>query len=632
MRKILVIVACLFSFSIFAQVTISIDFGQLSTPISPNIYGRNNSLSGSPSKPVSAATWQLYKDAGVRFMRENGGNNLTKYNWKKKIGSHPDWYNNVFANDWDFAVTSLKNNLPDVKGMWGFQLLGKVASNNNNNFNDWAYNQSNWWAGVNQNLAGGGQPNTQGGSKATTEGNPDLYLQDWPADSTVSILDHWLSPKDLNINKNQVQYWNMDNESDIWSSTHDDVLKTPITAEEYMQKYFVVAKRARAKYNDIKLVGPVIANEWQWYNWNNSTVSYGGVKYPFLEYFIKRIGEEQTATGIRLLDVLDLHFYPNSNKPEEIVQNHRVYFDSTYNFPEANGVKTVKGGWDPSQTKEYIFSRSLDWMTKYIGPDHGVKLGVSETGVQTKNPNVLAVWYASTMGEFMKHTEMDLFCPWYWENGMWETLHLFSRYNKSSFVNAVSSDEVNVSAYPSINQNKDSATIVLVNRSTTTAKNLIVNLSNFDAEGTEITILKFANLPTTETFISHNENALVKSISKVESNVITVSMEPLSVYSLLVNKVSTTAGFGNLNEEVQLVSKLTPNPISEGMPVIITSNKAGIALIEITDVNGKTYKGFSGNVSEGQSLVISTFGLKAGLYFVKSIVGEKFQTEKLVIK
>ena len=46
----------------------------------------------------------------------------------------------------------------------------------------------------------------------------------------------------------------MDNEPSIWNSTHDDVALDSETAEEYIQKYFKVAKAARAKYPEIKLV------------------------------------------------------------------------------------------------------------------------------------------------------------------------------------------------------------------------------------------------------------------------------------------------------------------------------------------------------------------------------------------
>ncbi len=96
--------------------------------ISPYLYGRNNSLSDDPKKPLAAKDWQLLRDAGVKMLRESGGNNSTKYNWVLKLSSHPDWYNNVYAHDWDFEATSLQANLPGVQGMWSFQLIGKTAA------------------------------------------------------------------------------------------------------------------------------------------------------------------------------------------------------------------------------------------------------------------------------------------------------------------------------------------------------------------------------------------------------------------------------------------------------------------------------------------------------------------------
>jgi hypothetical protein len=51
------------------------------------------------------------------------------------------------------------DSFPDMQGMFAFQLLGRAASNSNNNFNDWGYNQAQYWSGVTQNLAGGGVVN-----------------------------------------------------------------------------------------------------------------------------------------------------------------------------------------------------------------------------------------------------------------------------------------------------------------------------------------------------------------------------------------------------------------------------------------------------------------------------------------
>src|SRR5574344_1225602 len=113
----------------YAQdVTITVNAHQNKRAVSPYIYGLNNNY----DKPA-----QFYKDAGVRFSRLNQGNNATKYNWRKKISSHPDWYNNVYANDWDAKSLKIANNNPEMQAMWAFQLLGRVASSTEHNFNDW---------------------------------------------------------------------------------------------------------------------------------------------------------------------------------------------------------------------------------------------------------------------------------------------------------------------------------------------------------------------------------------------------------------------------------------------------------------------------------------------------------------
>lgn len=537
MKKILfyLLLLCIAN-KLFAQVQIQVDVLSGRRTISPYIYGRNNSLSDDPANPVSAANWQLYKDAGLNFFRENGGNDLSKYNWRLKLSSHPDWYNNVYPSDWDFAAGSLAQNIPAAQGMWGFQLIGEAASTNANNFNDWAFNQSQWWTGTAQNLAGGGIVNTAGGSQALKNGDTTLYLERWPADSTTGILNHWFGSGGLGLDPTKIQYWNMDNEVEIWNSTHDDVMPTQPSAETFMQLYFAVAKKARALYPGIKLTGPVSPNEWQWFNWNNSTVTgTDGKQYPWLQYFIKRISEEEQRTGIRLLDVIDLHFYPSSSTATDIVQYHRVFFDSTYAFPEANGVKVVNGSWDNSIQIEDVFGRAQNWLNQYMGPGNGVSFAVSETGLQIQNdPNALAVWYASTMGEFMKHN-VAYFSPWSWDVGMWEALHLYSRYNRANSIQATSSDELNVSAYATANNNNDSLTVVLVNRSASQSKTVTLNFSNFLPSSQPAQALTLSNLPVgTETFISHTRNALKLANITPTGNTLQVTMAPMSITSLQI--------------------------------------------------------------------------------------------------
>jgi hypothetical protein len=516
------------------QVTVNIFNNR--KPVSPYIYGRNNSVTDFIGNPVPANTWQLYKDAGVNFFRENGGNNLTKHNWRLNISSHPDWYNNVYTSNWDNAAQTLHQNIPSAQGMWGFQLIGQAARTNANNFNDWAYNNSQWWSGVNQNLAGGGVMNTAGGSQALVNGDPNLYLEPWTADSTTGILNHWFGSGGLGMDSTKIKYWNMDNEPEIWSGTHDDVMPVQPGAETFMQLYFAVAKKARALFPGIKLTGPVCANEWQWYNWGGAPVTGSdGKKYPWLEYFIKRVAEEEQSSGMRLLDVIDIHFYPSSADASNVVQYHRVFFDSTYIYPEANGVKVVNGGWDNSIQIENVFGRCQKWLNQYMGPGNGVTFAVSETATQLQNdPNALAIWYASMMGEFMNHG-VEYFSPWNWDIGMWETLHLFSRNNKSNSVQATSSDEQNVSSYTTVNNNNDSVTIALVNRSVNQSKTVVINFPDYLLANQAVTTLTLSNLPAgTETFVSHSNNALQSATISPQNNTLQVTLAPLSITSLLI--------------------------------------------------------------------------------------------------
>lgn len=532
-KKIILLLLChLALLTAFTQnVTISVNATQSKRLISPFIYGKNDGL----DKPV-----QFYKDAGLRFSRMNGGNNATGYNWRKKITVHPDWYNNVYGVDWDANAQNIASNYPDMQGMFAFQLLGRVASNTNNNFNDWAYNQAQYWSGVGQNLAGGGTPDPNGGSKALVEGDINLFTQPWPADSSVGILNHWFGSGGIGLNKNQFLYWNMDNEVDIWNGTHDYAMPTQISAAAFMDRYIELAKKAKALYPGIKLCGPVTTSEWQWYKWSTESIYINGRYYPWIEYFIKRLGDEYKATGIKLVDVLDIHNYPwYNNSDAAALQGHRIYYDTTYDYPGSNGIKTSTGGWDASLSKQYIFKRIDVWLNEHFGANHGITAGVSEWGTMSgSNPSLESVIYASHLGTFANNG-VELFSPWNWSIGMWETLHLFSRNAKKYSVSSTSSLENTVSAYSSVNENADSLTVILVNRDMSASRTVTVNLSNFTVASGSYKILQLSSLPATETFISHAQNALKENTVTVNSNSLTITVPALSTTAILL--VKTTA-------------------------------------------------------------------------------------------
>jgi hypothetical protein len=531
-RKIILLLLCHITLytAIAQNVTISVNATQNKRLISPYIYGKNEGFDKSD---------QFYKDAGLRFARMNGGNNASAYNWRAKLAVHPDWYNNVYAADWNALAQKVNTSFTNVQGMFAFQLLGRVASSNQHNFDDWSFNQSQYWSGHGQNLAGGGVVNTNGGSQALVDGDINLFSKPWPADSSVAILNHWFGANGLGFSQNKFMYWSMDNEVDIWNGTHDWAMPTLISASAFIDRYIDLAKKAKAIYPGIKLCGPVNTSEWHWYKWSNESIWINGRYYPWLEYFIKRLGDEYKATGIKLVDVLDIHNYPWYNGDDAAaLQGHRIYYDTTYDYPGSNGIKTLTGGWDNSLTKQYIFKRVEGWLNEHFGTNHGITTGVSEWGTMaSSNPSLESVIYASHLGTFANNG-VELFSPWNWSIGMWEVLHLFSRNAKEYSVSSTSSNENTVSAYSSVNQSADSLTVILVNRDMGASRTVTVNLSNFDVANGTYQTLQLSSLPATETFVSHTQNALVQNTVAVNSNSLTITVPALSTTAILLKKTT----------------------------------------------------------------------------------------------
>jgi hypothetical protein len=356
-----------------------------------------------------------------------------------------------------------------------------------------------------------------------------------------------------------------------------------IPASEFMDRFIEVAKKARALFPEIKICGPVTTSEWQWYKWGNEGITIDGKYYCWLEYFIKRLADEQKASGIRLLDVVDLHNYPYAPSDLDALQLHRMYYDKNYVYPGANGVKTINGGWDNSQTKEYIFQRINDWLTKYFGENHGITLGISEWGPSTTNPNVCSVVYGSALGTFANNG-VEFFSPWNWETGMWETLHLYSRYAKKYSVSSTSSLENTVSAYTTVNESADSMTVIIVNRDMNSPRKVTININGFSAGNGTYSTLELSALPATETFKSHIDNALKKNTVTVISNSFIITVPVLSTTAVLLAKATTgISEFKNSKSEINIF----PNPAKDNLYVSLSPTIAGQTEIAVYDIMGR---------------------------------------------
>ena len=618
------------------DVTVDADAGI--KKISPYLYGRNiDKISDTDAESDSTEEEFIVQmlDAGIHMMRANNGNNSTRYNWSHKMTVHPDWFNNVYAHDWDITAKKVLDKMPGVDAMYAFQLTGYAASSTEYNFPDWNWKQEHGsYPSRTFDLAGGGEV-SEDGQTLIKAGDASLYNMEWPADSTVGKLKYDMS---------RFKYWSMDSEIGIWRGTHND-LDLPVTGDFLVERYIDVAKKARAAWGDIKLTGPVVANEWQWCHINayneESRPKIDGQEYCWLEFFTKKIAEAQKASGMRLLDVFDIHWYPSEKDYESRVNWHRVLFDTTYYYKGGNGVRCATGKCDWSDKEKgyrsYIFVRINQWLEKYFGKDHGITLGITETDLNDSDPMVTALTYASFLGT-MQDNGVEIFTPWTWGDGMYETVHLFSRYGHPNRVQSTSSNDSLVSAYSSISNKGDSLTVIFVNRAEKDAQDVDLDLANFASDGT-VKTLTLQNLQG-ETFVSHTSNALKENAVGANAQGGTTSATSYSInsFKMTLPAKSITA---------VLLTTANPKPVDEG---IAAANKT-LAGSLLHRENGSWFiDNGAGNIhsvtifnSLGQNVMqiqhpargnirIAGEAIGTGNFIVHTKTANDIQTQKITIK
>lgn len=605
-----------------ADVKISVDTKSGAYKYSPYLFGKNTSdIPYQPGKTLDPEAESLLKESGIKFVRLNNGNNATKYNYKKHLTCHPDWYSNIYDCDWDMSSKVMNESFPGIQAMYSFQLCGYVASSKEHNFNDWEFNQSQWGEWCSWPLCGGGEV-IDLEKKEYKAGDTSLYLEEWSTEQTTDILTYWKD--ELKRDMSQFIYWNMDNEPEMWSWTHKDV-QPDFDPEFYVQQYVKVALAAKQKFPDIKLCGPVAGSEWTWFATSGTTNQFPkweGKQMPWLEYFIMRIGQEQKKHGVKLLDVLDIHYYPSGEKSEEVnLQSHRTYFDREYDNPEANGLYTLNGGWDTNIKKEYILGRCDDWMKKYIGEDHGVTFSVSEYNISSKfEPITHAIAYISHVGELMKNNG-EFFTPWGWNVGMWEAIHLMARYSKEYYVPSQSSDVNMVESYVTVNKNNTEATLLIVNRSTKEDADVEVAVSGMEIADGNVRTLSLSNLPASETFVSHTENALVEGDATISNGVVKTSLPAKSIKAALLRSVNA-----GVEPVIAKGDAIVYPTVSDGQ--FFAKSADGIQSIDIIGADGTHNESVVGNDNDFIAFDIA----KKGAYIIRINGKENTTVAKVVVK
>ncbi len=120
-------------------------------------------------------------------------------------------------------------------------------------------------------------------------------------------------------------FYILDNEPMLWHVTHRDVQPEPMRYQSYLDRFVSFAKAVRKADPEAVIVGPAA---WGWMEmqysgydiegpWNNFQKRLDRKAHgdkPFLEWFLQELRAEEQKAKMSLLDVLDVHFYPEKDR------------------------------------------------------------------------------------------------------------------------------------------------------------------------------------------------------------------------------------------------------------------------------------------------------------------------------
>jgi len=255
-------------------------------PISPYVYGANN------------VDWDKMQ---VPFpLARQGGNRLTAYNWETNASNAGnDWHhqNDGYLGEsnepgWTVRTYMQPAQAHDAAVLVTVPCAGHVAADKKG---DGDVNQTPDYINVRFKVS---LPKKPGKLVYPPDPNDKFVYED----EFVAWLEKTKSPK-------TPVFFSLDNEPDLWGSTHQRIWPKNPTYAQIIENNATYASAIKDVAPKATIFGP--AN----YGWNGFRTFQNapdGQGRDFLDVYLAAMRDAEKAKGRRLLDVLDIHWYPEA--------------------------------------------------------------------------------------------------------------------------------------------------------------------------------------------------------------------------------------------------------------------------------------------------------------------------------
>ncbi len=233
--------------------------------------------------------------------------------------------------------------------------------------------------------------------------------------STPESVAGWVSKL-----KGRTAMYFLDNEPELWYSTHRDVHPQPAGYDELLDKTLKYGAAVRKADPTAVIAGPSSFGSWAYFysgadnagGLGNAPDRRAHANVPFLEWYLRNVRAAEQKSGKKILDVLDVHFYP---------QAEGMYGWGEKTDPEhaALRIRQTRGMWDPTYTdeswvgdQEFGKLALIPRMKKIIAdnaPGLGFSVGEWNFGGEGHISGALAT--AEVLGRF---GQGDVYSAFYW--------------------------------------------------------------------------------------------------------------------------------------------------------------------------------------------------------------------------
>jgi len=376
-----------------APVAVSVDPALDRRAISDLVYG------------VNFASAAQLADVGYTLNRW-GGNSTTRFNWQLDVhNSAFDWFyfNYAAANDPQALPAGseadqfmIESRAAGAEVILTLPTIGRVAGPDRER--RWGFSQALYGPQLQDECSYFPVPPPwcnpdAGNGLCTTAANPLHCSPDGhivgndPADTTIPIgpafVTDWLAFAASRVgsaSRGGVRYLALDNEPMLWNSTHRDAHPQPATYDEVWNRGLTIAAAVKAQDPTAEILGP---DTWGWCDlWSSAADAASGVScvdgpdrqahggLPFVAWVLAQSCAQLAATGVRPIDYLDVHYYPQSGE---------AFGGEAY---AALRLQSTRELWDPGYTSAswigeqvYLIPRLRSWVDAYCP---GTRLALTE--------------------------------------------------------------------------------------------------------------------------------------------------------------------------------------------------------------------------------------------------------------